>query len=55
MKSFVCLKKLWERWSERGFKFCKWKANDQSLSHSIAMKEGAIKTESKIQEPVIEI
>ena len=53
-EAYYMFEKARERLNEGGFKLRKWKTNDRSLAHSIAMKEGAIETESKIQDPVLE-
>ena len=53
-ETYCMFEKTRERLNEAGFKFHKWKTNVQLLAQSIAMKEAAIETESKIQDPVME-
>ena len=53
-EAYCLFVKARERMSYGGFKLRKWKTNDQSLAHSIAIKEGAVKNKHKIEGQLIE-
>ena len=53
-EAYCLFAKSRERMSEGGFKLRKWKTNDQSLAHSIAVKEGVVKTGHKVEGQVVE-
>ena len=48
-EAYSMFEKARERMMEGGFKLRKWKTNNQSLAYSIALKEGVVQTENKVE------